>query len=210
MKRKIIKKGGPGSIDNPLKSQLFDFNKKRFQLKNDLGTTTQFGTNLKKNKFNRVIGLKDEKHIDGLKITSTINVSEEYLTPVIKLNNEALPFLFHINGCAKNLLFFVITHLLNGETGDYKVNTYIFKLFMEYANDFFGEKYKPDTIKQCHRELVEKNISCNVSTGIYKINPLIVSLGGDTRKRQLFSDYTELLKSKGKDPVKDFYPKFKK
>ena len=107
-------------------------------------------------------------------------------------------------------MLFIAVYLLDGETGNYKANAYTYKRFVEYAFDIFGENYKLDTVKQCHRELVEKNMVCNISTGIYKINPLIISLGGDTKKRQLFNDYTELLISKGKDPVKDFYPSFKK
>jgi hypothetical protein len=216
MKGKITPKkskkniGVLGSMDNPIKSPMSDFLKKLSDLKNDFGTSVQFGKSIKKNKFNRVIGTVKETEKDGSTFTSTVNVNEEYLTPVIKFNNEAIPFLFHINGCAKNFLLFISAYLLDGETGIYKVNAHIYKLFMEYAFDIFGESYKLDTIKQCHRELVEKNMVCNVSTGIYKINPLIVSLGGDTKKRQLFKDYTELLISKGKDSVKDFYPHFKK
>jgi hypothetical protein len=199
-----------GSMQNPYKSLLHEFNKKHIQLKGDFNTPTQFGKSIKKNRFNRVIGTHRETEQDGTIIISTINVSEEYLTPIVKFNNEAIPFLFHINGCAKNFLLFIAVYLLDVETGNYKVNAHIYKLFMEYAFDVFGETYKLDTIKQCHRELVEKNMICNVETGIYKINPLIISMGGDTKKRQLFHDYTELLISKGKDPVEDFYPLFKK
>lgn len=206
-KKKI---GVLGSMDNPIKSPMSDFLKKLSDLKNDFGTSVQFGKSIKKNKFNRVIGTVNEIEKDGSTFTNTVNVSEDYFTPVIKLNNEAIPFLFHINGCAKNLLLFIVVHLLDGETGSYKANAYTFKIFTEYALEVFGESYKADTVKQCHRELVEKNMVCNFSNGTYKINPLIVSLGGDTKKRQLFKDYTELLVSKGKDPVKDFYPLFKK
>jgi hypothetical protein len=200
----------PGSLQNPYKSLLYEFNKKHIQLKGDFDTSTQFGKSIKKSKFNRIIGTVNETEKDGSTFTSTVNVSEEYLTPVLKFNNEAIPFLFHVNGCAKNLLLFIAVYLLDGEAGTYKVNEHIYKLFMEYAFDFFGESYKLDTIKQCHRELVEKNMVCNVSNGVYKINPLIISIGGDTKKRQLFHEYTELLISKGKNPVEDFYPRFKK
>lgn len=209
--KKTKKKTGVlGSMDNPIKSPMSDFLKKLSELKNDFGTSVQFGKSIKKNKFNRVIGTVNETEKDGSTFTNTVNVSEEYFTPVIKLNNEAIPFFFHTNGCAKNLLLFILVYLLDGETGSYKANAYTFKIFTEYALEVFGESYKTDTVKQCHRELAEKNMVCSVSNGTYKINPLIVSLGGDTKKRQLFKEYTELLISKGKDPVNDFYPRFKK
>ena len=209
--KKTKKKTGVlGSMDNPIKSPMSDFLKKLSDLKNDFGTSVQFGKSIKKNKFNRVIGTVNEIEKDGSTFTNTVNVSEDYFTPVIKLNNEAIPFLFHINGCAKNLLLFIVVHLLDVETGSYKANAYAFKIFTEYALEVFGESNKADTVKQCHRELVEKNMVCNVSNGTYKINPLIVSLGGDSKKRQLFQEYTELLLSKGKNPVEDFYPRFKK
>lgn len=202
-KSKKIKKSNPGSIDKPHKSPMVFYNDLLLDIKNNQTIVGQSKKSIRKQKFNRIVGVTNESNYEYI---NTINISEEYTTPIIKLNNEAIPFLFHLNGCAKNLLLFIITCILDGDTGCYRANAYVFKIFIEYAHDIFGEVYKLDTVKQCHRELVEKNITCNVSTGIYNINPLIVSMGNDAKKRQMFKDYTELLIRKKKDPVMNFYP----
>jgi hypothetical protein len=208
VKKSTIKKNESGSLDNPIKSPLNSYNNCVLDIKNNNTLVGLSGKNIRKQKFNRMIGVKNDSINESY--VSTIFINEEYTVPLIKLNNEAIPFLFHLNGCAKNLLLFIIANLLDTDNGTYRANTYSFTIFLEHSLDFYKEKYKLDTIRQCHRELVEKNIICNVSTSVYKINPLIVSIGNETKKRQQFKEYTELLIRKGRDPVKDFYPKFSK
>ncbi len=160
--------------------------------------------------FNRMVGTRKQKLKDGMIYKDPVVVVEKKISPEISINLEAFPFLFHLNGCPKNLLFFIIGNLVDHATGNFKMNTHVIMHFQKHASSFFNEEYKTDTIKQANRELVEKNIICNIKNGQYRINPLVFSNGNETYKRLLFRQYTDLLISKGKNPINYFYPRMKK
>jgi hypothetical protein len=140
--------------------------------------------------------------------TNIVNADDRLITPTIKLHPESVAFLFHLNGCAKNLAFYIVMLELNHNTGEYYFNALIKERFKAYAESLFGEKYKPDTINQAHRDLVNSNLVLNISTHLYLVNPLFAGGGSDAGRILLTKKYTELLKLKSKDALTGIYPKY--
>jgi hypothetical protein len=140
--------------------------------------------------------------------TNIVNVDDRVVTPTLKLHPESVAFLFHLNGCAKNLALYILMLELNHNTGEYFYNVQVKEKFKAYAENYFGEKYKLDTIDQSHRDLVNANLVLNISTHLYIMNPLFAGGGSDTGRILLTKRYTELLKLKSKDPLISIYPKY--
>lgn len=140
--------------------------------------------------------------------TDIVNVDDRLVTPTIKLHPESVAFLFHLNGCSKNLAFYILMYELNHNTGEYHFNALVKEKFKTYAECLFGEKYKIDTINQAHRDLVKANLVLNISTHLYIVNPLFAGGGSDAGRMLLTKKYTELLKLKSKDALTGIYPKY--
>ncbi len=162
------------------------------------------GRKFKLNKYLRPLRLEkvDEDFVN------IVNVDDRIVTPTLKLHPESIAFLFHLNGCAKNIAFYLVMLELNHNTGEYQYNAMIRDKFKAYAEKFFGEKYKPSTIDQAHRDLVYANVVLNIATHLYIMNPLFAGGGNDMGRRTISKRYTELLKSKSKDPIKSIYPNY--
>ena len=136
-------------------------------------------------------------------------VDDKYITPTLKLHPEFAAFVFHIDGCAKNLLFYIVMYNLDHQTGYYSFNVQVRDHFNKYCQELFGTTYKDTTIKQAHRTLEEHNITCNLKKGTYFLNPLVAGGKTETVRRELINAYTKLLQSKiQKDAFKDLYPKY--
>lgn len=135
-----------------------------------------------------------------------ISVEDGYLGPALKLHPEAAAFLFFINGCAKNLLFFILMQRVKEETGLYYFNPMVIDIFKKYAEQLFQTKYTTSTIKQAHRDLVDRKITCNVKRWEYFLNPLIAGSKNESNRRDLIKKYSNLLKEKRKNAFLDLYP----
>lgn len=155
-------------------------------------------------KYSRKIGTQ----VKSSSYTKVINADDRYLIPNLKIHPEFAAFLFHIEGCSKNLLFFIIMQLLDDNMNKYLFNSLTVDQYQEYCNDIFGTKYKPNTITQAHRTLVEKCITLNVSKGNYFLNPLLAGSKSETNRRFLIEEYSELLGTKEKDAFNDIYPAY--
>lgn len=144
---------------------------------------------------------------DAEGFTNVYSASDRIITPELNLHPESVAFLFHIDGCAKNLLFFLIVNELNNLNGHYSFNANVVAQFSKYSEELFGIKYTDSTIQQAHRKLEQKNVTTNVSKGKYFLNPLIAGGKNEAARRELLSDYSRLLASKTqKDEFMDLYP----
>jgi hypothetical protein len=138
-------------------------------------------------------------------------VDDRYITPTLKLHPEFAAFIFHIEGCAKNLLFYLIMYKLDHETGYYSFDIQVRDHFNKYCQELFETTFKDTTINQAHRLLEEYNVTCNLRRGIYFLNPLVAGGKTETMRRGLIKRYTELLHKKNqKDAFADIYPRYKK
>lgn len=159
----------------------------------------------KKSRYQRTIGVVKA---DG--INTLVTSSEVLLDPPIKLHTEAVSFLFHVNGCPKNLLLFIVARKLDVYTGRYTFNNLTIQEFISYALDFFGTTYTANTVKQAHRELVNYNICLNVRQGEYFLNPRLAGGKGVDGRRALEKEYTMLLEGKHLDHLLGIYPVYLK
>ena len=173
-------------------------------LKNKSTSIKSFISKLRLRKFKRPV--KYKKRSDSF--IEIINLDDRMLcskNPLI--HPEAVAFLFNLDGCSKNLLFYLILNQVNVTTCQYSFNQHVVDEFREYASTVFYTEYRNETIKQAHRSLVERNLTSNVSRGIYFINPLITGGKSEADRRMLLTEYSKhLIQKKGADPVKDIYP----
>lgn len=159
----------------------------------------------KKSRYQRTIGISKSGGINSL-VTS----SEVLLDPPIKLHTESVSFLFHVNGCPKNLLLYIVARKLDVYTGRYAFNNLTIQEFISYSLNFFGTTYTVNTVKQAHRELVNYNICLNVRHGEYFLNPRLAGGKGVDGRRALEKEYTKLLEGKGLDHLVSIYPVYLK
>jgi hypothetical protein len=156
------------------------------------------------NKYKRVL---HPLPADSNGFIDLLYVDDRYITPTLKLHPEFAAFIFHIDACAKNLLFYIIMYELNHETGHYSFNVQVRDHFNKYCEELFGTSYKDTTINQAHRSLEEHNITCNVKRGTYFLNPLVAGGKTETLRRNLLNSYTNLLQNKDqKNSFEDIYP----
>ena len=135
---------------------------------------------------------------------------ESFLRPSIKIQPEALSFLFFLGGCSKNLLLYILVQIHDEKTGYYSFNISIINDFINFCSKHFEVSYSADTVKQEHRKLVKSNATMNVKVGTYFLNPLIVGGSNEAKRRSLIREYTDLLRRKKKDPVAGIYPTYEK
>jgi|688.fasta_scaffold305102_2 hypothetical protein len=166
--------------------------------------SNSFVTKIKLRKFKRPV--KYKKAVDSY--ISIINVDDRMLYSTSTLiHPEGVAFLFHLDGCSKNLLLYLILNKVDLKTCKYGFNQHVVDEFREYASTFFYTEYKNETIKQAHRNLVERNITSNEIRGVYFINPLITGGRSEADRRILLTEYSKhLINKTGVDPKEDIYP----
>lgn len=144
---------------------------------------------------------------DAAGFTMVNRVSDSIITPELNLHPESVAFLFHVDGCAKNLMLYLIIHELNNLNGHYSFNAKVVAQFSKYSEELFGMNYTDSTIQQAHRKVEQKNVTANIAKGKYFLNPLIAGGKNEAARRELLSSYSKLLVSKPqKDEFMDLYP----
>ena len=133
---------------------------------------------------------------------------------IVKMTPEGIAFLFTLEGCAKNLLLFLMLMKVQRMRGVKHVNQFpLNKLVIDQFNDFciqvLGEPYKINTIDRAITELKHKNAIISQTKAVYYLNPLILSGASEIEKNSALHQYSSMLIKKGKDPVLDFYPKYR-
>lgn len=122
---------------------------------------------------------------------------------------EAIAYLFTLEGCSKNLLFYLLFFSHNTSESTLKCNAYIKRRFKDFASNFFGIKYKSSTIDQAIKELRSKNIMISISTGLNLLNPLLAGDKNEFSRRSKISEFaTKLAMESGKADI-NFYPRYK-
>jgi hypothetical protein len=155
--------------------------------------------------------IKIERTVSFTKAGTTrqLELAEEsFANAAIQLFPESAEYLFHVEGIAKKLFLFLLIHYVNPRTNQFLYNAQVASDFNNY-NVLLGGKHVSDSnISQSLRKLVKGNIIQNIERGKYMLNPVIaggMSLNG---RRTLIQEYSQLLISKGKDPLLHFYPTY--
>lgn len=131
--------------------------------------------------------------------------NQQLLNTRLKLYPEALAYMFHLEGCPRKLLMFILLYKVDARTGEFKCNPLMWEHFKEYCQ-LFKSSFKDDVLKQGLRKLVDMNIVCNVKRGTYMLNPFVYGGNNEAGRRELIHTYCRLLQRKGKDLQQDFYP----
>ena len=136
------------------------------------------------------------------------SVRDKFLIINYRMHPEALPFLFHIDGCAKNLLLYLIFFKVDLYTNAYAWNAHIQDHFIEYAENHHKKRYTQNTVKQAHELLKKYKITLTIKKGNCFLNPYLASCTNKDKRRSLINQYTKVLLDKGKDAYNLAYPKY--
>ena len=127
-------------------------------------------------------------------------VKDRFLVINYRLHPEALPFLFSVDGCAKNLLLYLVFFKVDIYSNRYTWNALIQDQFKEYAIENHQKSYSRSTIKQAHEILKFQNITISVGRGLCFLNPRVASCTNKDKRRDLNNAYSTVLLEKGKAP----------
>jgi hypothetical protein len=132
---------------------------------------------------------------------------------VVKMTPEGFAFLFTLEGCAKNLLLFLVLMKVERVRGSmhpnqFPLNMQVIEQFNDFCIQILGVPYKKNTIDRAITELKHKNTIISQTKGVYYLNPIILAGLTDQEKNSALYQYSSMLMIKGKDPVLDFYPKY--
>ena len=157
-------------------------------------------------KVSRTVSIRDS---GGFKMVDEMD--EKISRTGVIFYPESLEYIFEVEGIAKKLLMFIAFHLLNPRKNTFLFNPQTLAAFNNYSAITTNKTYKSSTVQQLLRkELVERNIVVNVSTGQYMLNPMIGGCNTFAIRRTLIAEYSDLLIKKGKNTFADFYPKYSK
>jgi len=129
----------------------------------------------------------------------------------LKINPEALPFLFNLNGYPKKLLMFILLDNFNVTTCEYRWNAQKIEVFQNFCLSIDGtRKCSIAMAKKAHLSLVKENVTLSLSRGNYMLNPLIAGGNVTATERELVLKYScYLIKKKGNAET-HFYPRYKR
>jgi hypothetical protein len=144
----------------------------------------------------------------GIKLPVKLN--EKILKKGLMLSPELMAFTFFLDTCATRLLNFLLFFKYDLRSGVFPFNAQVISHFNEYCELFSIEPYKEATIKASLRTLVDYNIALSCGSKQYLLNPHIVAGYSDAEKHSLIQKYTDQLKLKGKDPILQYLPLYKK
>ena len=124
------------------------------------------------------------------------------------MHPESFAFLFHIDGCAKNLLLYLVYFKVDVHENTYPWNIHLQDQFIEYSELQHKKKYTRNTVKQAHELLKQFNITLSIKKGKCFLNPYLASCTNKDKRRSLINEYTIHLMEKGKDAYNLVYPKY--
>ena len=154
-------------------------------------------------KHMKKVGVKKSKKVILFKESKLI-----YSASGINLHPEFLAFYLAMkDGCAKNLLLFILFHVVNFKTCHFPFTDHIIQEFNDYCKRVTGITYKPDVVKQAVRDVVVANLAISVKRKEYMLNPLIVSVN-QRDHWSLINAYTDALMGKGLDVDDHLFPKY--
>jgi hypothetical protein len=129
----------------------------------------------------------------------------------LKLNPEALPFLFNLNGYPKKLLIFILLDDFDETTCEYRWNAQKIEVFQNFCLSI--DKTRKCSIamaKKAHLSLVKENVALSISRGHYMLNPLIAGGNVTAAERELIAKYSDCLIRKIGNAETHFYPKYRR
>jgi hypothetical protein len=155
-------------------------------------------------KFDRVISYRQSDNV-----TMPETAEEKVSKNGVVLYPELMEYIFHLEGLPKRLLLFIIYYYVDFTTNQFLFNHQVIKDFNRYSQVMSGKGHPDRVVKDSIRALVEMNIVLNMKKGVYMLNPMIAGGKSFDTRRVSIKEYSKLLVDKGKDPVIDFYPKYK-
>jgi hypothetical protein len=126
----------------------------------------------------------------------------------ISLHPEAIVYFYSLEGCAKNLLLYIIGRELNVDTAEFLLNKQVRDRFSDYCLIVSGKKYGSESLKKAVKTLVNRNCIMSHSRGAYSLNPVLAGGNGEDQRRHLIKIYASKLKQKGKAISVSLLPKY--
>jgi hypothetical protein len=128
----------------------------------------------------------------------------------LKLNIEAIPYIFLLDGYPKKLLMFILLDNFDETTCEYNWSAQKIELFQNFCKSINSTQTCSVAVaKKAHRRLVDENATLSKARGIYMLNPLIAGGNIVSARRELIYSYSNLLIQKNGNAQSKFYPKNK-
>jgi hypothetical protein len=155
----------------------------------------------KYDKVRRTVSSRNDKG------TNLLEYTEERVTKNgITFYPELLEYIFYLEGIPKKLFLFLVFYYVNPKTNEFLFNPHTIKDFNNFC-DVTGQKTHTETsVKQALEALKKTNIVVSRNRGIYMLNPVIAGGESHDARKRLIIQYSNLLSSKNKDVIIDFYP----
>lgn len=133
-----------------------------------------------------------------------------FLPPGIAIFPEIMEYCYFLEGCSRKLLHYVLFHHMD-KAGEFVFNDQVIEEFTSYdAIMVHGNKsHTRGVIRSAIRKLVDHNIVTNIKREKYMVNPMIAGGNSALDRRRLIGVYANMLVSKGKNGITDFFPRFK-
>jgi hypothetical protein len=106
-------------------------------------------------------------------------------------------------------LFFIAFYYMNPDNNEFPFNVQVVEDFKHYTELVSGRKLPDNTISKALQKLIVNNIVVKFRNGVYRINPLMTGAGNQYHRRKIINEYSQTLTKKGKDPMSDYFPKYK-
>jgi hypothetical protein len=143
-------------------------------------------------------------------ITELIFNKDYIFEKKVKLNLEAIPFIFLLDGYPKKLLMFILLDNFDETTCEYSWNAQKIELFQNFCLSINSTQTCSAAVaKKAHRRLVDENATLSKARGIYMLNPLIAGGNSVSARRELIYSYSNLLIQNNGNAQSKFYPKNK-
>lgn len=157
----------------------------------------------KKKKMKRIADAYEDR------ILLHTHTQEAILEPKVSLYPEFNAYTFHLEGCPRKLLLYIIFYEADRDSLRFKYNAHMRARFVEYCN-LFGKKYTDSAIVQGFKELVRFNTILSFDDrGDYMLNPMLAGNSVEARRRERINQYCQKLIEKGWDTSADFYPVYR-
>lgn len=143
--------------------------------------------------------------IDTEKIVIPELKTDSLLEKAVSLHPEAAAFLFHMEGCPRKLLMYLMFFEVDLDTCLFRFNASVIKSFADYCM-MFGPAYADKVVKKAIGQLTRRNAILSTARGTYMVNPLLYGGKVPATRRELINKYGSLLIKKRKEVVKYCYP----
>lgn len=148
------------------------------------------------------------KHITSVTdgIVLPVHESVKMSTQAIKLSQESMIFLAHLNGHNKNLFLFLLQFHVNSKSLEIYWDELVIEEYIDYCDALELRKPSGNQIKETIKELTKRKVITNIRRGKYMLNPIIIGGMNEYSRNDMMRKYSEIVITKNKSVHDELFP----